>query len=66
MPDDNPPRVELAVHRTVRVLGVDDRPAVELTNINGAVSIVPLPRNSGKRQPVRLDDLSDAIEQVRG
>lgn len=65
-----PPRVDVAVHRTVRVAGVDDKPAVELvatqTDAGTTVQITPMPRNSGKRQPVKLDDLAAAVAALKG
>jgi len=54
--------LEVAVHRSARVLGVDDKPALELVNVNGEVKVALLPQNGSKRQPVRLDDLTKAIE----
>lgn len=60
-----PERIELAVHRSVRVLGVDDRPAAELTAIDGAVTIALLPRNGSKRSPVRLADLDAAVAALK-
>lgn len=63
-------RVEVAVHRTVKVMGVDDRPAVELTGTTTAgatqVSIALLPRNSSRRSPVRIEDLESAVAALKG
>lgn len=67
MADEQPPRIELAVHRTVKVLGIDSKShALEMTNVNGEVQVTPLPRNNGRRQPVRLDDLATAVAQLGG
>jgi hypothetical protein len=65
-PEDAPARVQLQVHRTVVVLDVEDRPGLELTNVNGEVTTKVLPANGRTRKPVKLDDLRTAVEQLGG
>lgn len=59
-----PKRVALSVQRTVTVLGTDDKPAIELSTINGDVKVSLLPKNGTRRSPVRFSDLHAAITQL--
>lgn len=62
-PNATDDRVEVSVHRTVRVLGADDKPAFELANVNGEVTIRKI-TTSTKRVAVKLADLVAAVDAL--
>lgn len=59
--DTTPERLTVTNHRSVTVLGVDDKPAVELTLEDGAVKVDLKPKNGQRRAPVALADLKAAV-----
>lgn len=63
--EEPPARVELTVHRSVTVIGTDDKPALELENRNGEVRVTRLPRNGQRREAVRLEDLDRAVQALK-
>lgn len=57
-------RTTITTTRTVTVLGVDDKPALELTCLNGGVRIVLLPKQGARRAAVNVADLAEAVAKL--
>lgn len=62
---DPTPAVTITTTRTVTILGTGGKPSIELEAAGDAVKVTLLPRNSTKRDAIKLDDLYDAVTQLR-
>lgn len=62
--NDQVERVAIATTRTVTITDSDGRPSLQLVATDDNVLASPLPKNSGKRTPVRLADLKAAVDTL--
>jgi hypothetical protein len=61
---DGAQEFEVVTTRTVTINGTDEKPALRLTSDDGEVKLELLPKNGGRRAPVKRDVLAAAIEAL--
>lgn len=57
-------RIEVEVSRIVKVLGTDDKPALELEAVGNDVKVTLVPKSGTRRSPINVADLKRAVEAL--
>lgn len=59
------PRVSVSLTRTVTILGAKGKPSLEIIAEGDQLTVQPLPRNGGGRDPVSLADVAKAVNALQ-